>query len=305
MNVIDTHPFHKYFIGFFIIISILFIILRILIINFTLPYLIEISRDVDFNILIRGLNNGIINFYKPIEMPPGIPEWPPYYLYFWYYIFYPMGLLPFEVGVYIWDLLRLIIVSFVVYKSFNYFKNKKDLFIFYILLSIGFCIDAWFNNVNFLILFFLYYSYIALNNGDKWLSGIFFTFSTFKINSLLFLPLLLLVRKIKIKELFYYILPFTIICIPYMIFPNYFLQMISNWLSSQETLQGFSILDSILWKALQPSHLMFISVFYIILFENLMEFNKKNLLRAIILLLLVIYYIYLSLVSWILPSLFS
>jgi len=305
MNVIETHPFHKYFIGFFIIISILFIVLRILILNFTLPYLIEISRDVDFNILIRGLNNGIINFYKPIEMPPGIPEWPPYYLYFWYYIFYPMGLLPFEVGVYIWDLLRLITVSFVVYKSFKYFKNRNDLFIFYILLSVGFCIDAWFNNVNFLILIFLYYSYIALENGDKWLSGIFFTISTFKINSILFLPLLLLVRKIKIKDLYYYILPFILICIPYMIFPNYFLQMISNWLSSQETLQGFSILDSILWKALQPSHLMFLSLFYIILFEKLIEFNKKKLLRAIILLLLAIYYIYLSLVSWILPSLLS
>ncbi|MFW9952143.1 MAG: hypothetical protein ACFFKA_18635, partial [Candidatus Thorarchaeota archaeon] len=110
MKLIDEYPFYKYFIGFFILITSFFIIVRILAINFTLPYLIEISRDVDFNILLRGLKNGLIDFYNPIVMPPGIPDWPPYYLYFWYFMFYPMGLLPFEVGVYIWDAFRLITV---------------------------------------------------------------------------------------------------------------------------------------------------------------------------------------------------
>ncbi len=305
MKLIEEYPFYKYFIIFFILITILFTVVRIFVINYSLPYLIEISRDVDFDILIRGLNNGLLNFYKPIEMPPGIPEWPPYYLYFWYFMFLPMKLIPFEVGVYIWDLFRLTAVSYVVYNSYNYFKNKKDLFIFYLLLSAGFVIDAWFNNVNFIILFLLYYSYVALDKGNKWISGLLFTLSTFKINSILFLPILLIIKKIRFKDLYYYMIPFAFICLPYMIFPNYFFQMISNWFSSQDTVLGFSILDSILWKALQPSHLMFISFLYITFFENIEEFRKKSLLRKIILLMLLFYYLYLSLVTWIVPLIFS
>jgi hypothetical protein len=305
MKLVEEYPFYKYFIFFFILITILFIIVRILIIYNSLPYLIEISRDVDFDILIRGLNNGLIDFYKPIEMPPGIPDWPPYYLYFWYFMFFPMGLIPVEVGVYVWDIFRLVTSSIVVYNSFNYFKNKKDIFIFYLLLTAGFCIDGWFNNINFIILFLLYYSYTALDKGDKWISGLLFTLSTFKINSILFIPILLLVKKIRFKDLYHYLLPFLLICLPYMIFPNYFLQMISNWFSSQDTLQGMTFLDSILWKGLQPSHLMFLSFLYIIFFENIGKFRKKSLLRMILLSLLFFYYLYLSLVTWIITMLIT
>ena len=72
------------------------------------------------------------------------------------------------------------------------FENRKDLYIFYIFCSIGFFIDGYFNNSNFLVLFFLFSSYRAFKKDKKWLAGIFFTLAVFKINAILFLPLLCL-----------------------------------------------------------------------------------------------------------------
>ena len=74
-------------------------------------------------------------------------------------------------------------------------------------------IDGWYNNCNFLIIFFLFMSYIYLDKNKMWISGIFFALSTIKINSVLFLPVLLLVRKIKFKDLVYYLVPFFLLCL--------------------------------------------------------------------------------------------
>ena len=131
MNREEENPFYRYFIFLLVGITVAYIIVRIIVNLFDLPFLIEISKDVDLDILLRGFRNGLIDFYERIEMPPGIPDWPPYYLYFWYFIFFPVGYIPLEIGVYIWDILRLITVSLIMKKSYRLFKNKLDLAIFY------------------------------------------------------------------------------------------------------------------------------------------------------------------------------
>lgn len=292
-----------YFIYFCIIITIVFIELRIFLYFFEISEWIQTTKDIDFKILIEGMDNGLFDFYNTI----GITDWPPYYLYFWYFLFLPIYIIPNNliIGVYVWDVLRLVLVILVIKESPKVFKNKKDLLIFYVLSMIGFSIDAYYNNVNFLILFFLFYSYIFLERNKKWISGILFTLATFKITVLLFLPVLLIARKIKWKDLIYYLIPFFIICVPYIIFPNYFLQMFNNWLFSDEEIHGILIFDSIMWKALQPSHLMFIGLLFIIFLENLRNEDRKNLYRIILISIISVYYVYLTTIVFIIPVVFG
>ncbi|MFW9969120.1 MAG: glycosyltransferase family 87 protein [Candidatus Odinarchaeota archaeon] len=303
MNVQNTvkqeekSSIHLYFMYLFIIITIILIILRILLYFFVISDWIQETKDVDFNILITGMKNGLIDFYNDI---PGV-KWPPYYLYFWYFIFFPIYLMPPLIGVYVWDILRLVLTLFIIKESPKVFKNRKDLLIFYILSSIGYSIDAYYNNVNFLISFLLFYSFVFLKKDKKWISGILFTFSTFKITALFFLPVLLIIRKIKWKDLLYYLTPFAIICIPYIIFPNYFLQMFNNWLHSDSEIQGILIFDSIMWKALQPSHLMFIGLLLIIFLENIKNEERKKVYRIILVSIITIYYVYLTIIVFIIP----
>ncbi|UCD00494.1 MAG: DUF2029 domain-containing protein [Promethearchaeota archaeon] len=295
----EKSSIHLYFMYFFTIITITLIILRIFLYFFEISEWIQDTKDIDFKILIEGMDNGLIDFYSTI----GITDWPPYYLYFWYFLFLPIYIIPYNVmiGVYVWDVLRLILVILVIRESPKVFKNKKDLLIFYILSIISYSIDAYYNNVNFLILFFLFYSYIFLERSKKWISGILFTLATFKITALLFLPILLITRKIKWKDLLYYVVPFLIVCIPYFIFPNYFFQMFNNWLFSDEEIQGILVFDSIMWKALQPSHLMFIGLLLIIFLENLRNEDRKNLYRIILVSIITVYYVYLTTIVFIIP----
>jgi hypothetical protein len=285
-----------YFIGIFTAITIVLIMIRIFFLG-TLEWIQE-TKDIDFKILIEGMNNGLINFYNPVP----ISDWPPYYLYFWYFIFFPIYIIPYNtiIGLYIWDVLRLILTIIVIREIPKVFKKKKDLLIFYIFCVVGYSIDAYYNNVNFLILFFLFYSFVFLERGKKWIAGIFFTLATFKITALLFLPVLLIARKIKWKDLIYFLTPFIIICIPYMIFPNYFLQMFNNWLHSDSQIHGILIFDSIMWKALQPSHLMFIGLLFIVFLENFKKEHKK-LYRIILLSIIIVYYTYLNIIVFIIP----
>jgi hypothetical protein len=300
INDEEKSPIHLYFIYFFTIITITLIILRIFLYFFDISEWINQTKDIDFIILIRGMDNGLINFYDPV-VP--ISDWPPYYLYFWYFIFYPIYIIPHNIiiGVYIWDVLRLILVVIVIRESPKVFKNKKDLLIFYIMCIIGYSIDAYYNNVNFLILFCLFYSLVYLERDRKWIAGILFALATFKITAILFLPVLLIVRKIKWKDLLYFLIPIAIICIPYMIFPDYFLQMVTNWMHSDAEIKGILFIDSILWKALQPSHLMFIGLLLIIFLENFTNEKKKNLYRIILVSIITIYYIYLTTIVFIIP----
>ncbi|MHA1459345.1 MAG: glycosyltransferase family 87 protein [Promethearchaeota archaeon] len=286
-------------------ITIFLFITRILFNNFVFPQLLDGSRDVDFEILLLGLKNGLVNFYDPTPLPPGVPDWPPYYLYFWYFIFYPMSLFPLEVGVYIWDVLRLIASSYIVLKGYKIIKNRTNLKWFYFTIAVGFFIDGWYNNCNFLIVFFLLLSYTSLEKDKMWVSGIFFALSTIKINSILFLPVLLIAKKIKVKDLIYYVLPFILLCLPYIIFPEYLLQMLYNWTNTTPGIQGLTFLDPIIWKAVQPSHLMFLGFMAIIVFESLEKYKKKDQIRNALVLILIAFYIYISIVVMILPSIFS
>ncbi|MFW9827905.1 MAG: glycosyltransferase family 87 protein [Candidatus Thorarchaeota archaeon] len=288
-----------YFISFFTIITIVLIIVRIFFLG--MSEWVQETKDIDFKILIEGMNNGLINFYDPVA----ISDWPPYYLYFWYFIFFPVYFLQYFsniiIGIYVWDIVRLFFTIIVIRKSPQVFKNKKDLLIFYILCIVGYSIDAYYNNVNFLILFLLFYSFIFLEKEKKWIAGILFVLSTFKITALAFLPVLLIIRKIKWKDLIYYLVPFIIICIPYIVFPSYFFQMFGNWLYSDSEIQGLLIIDSIIWKALQPSHLMFIGLLLIIFLENIKKEERKRLYRIILVSIITIYYIYLTTIVFIIP----
>jgi hypothetical protein len=288
-----------YFIGIFITITIILIIIRLIFPG--ISEWVQDTKDIDFKILIEGMDNGLIDFYNTVD----ISDWPPYYLYFWYFLFFPVYFIQFYsnilIGIYIWDFLRLGLTIIVVRKAPKVFKNKKDLLIFYILCVIGYSIDGYYNNVNFLILILLFYSYVLLEGDKKWISGILFVLATFKITALLFLPVLLIVRKIRWKDLVYYLVPFLIICIPYLIFPNYFFQMFNNWLYSDAEIQGILIIDSIMWKALQPSHLMFIGLLLIVFLENLKNEDRKNLYRIILVSIISLYYIYLTTIVFIIP----
>jgi len=299
MSSEKEYPLYKYFIWIIVGISISFIILRILLYFFEISPWIQETKDIDFKILLEGMDNGLIDFYDPITTS----DWPPYYLYFWYYLFFYVYIIPTEglIGVYVWDILRILLTIIVIKEAPKVFKNKKDLLIFYIFGIIGYSIDAYYNNVNFLIVFLLFYSLVYLEKDQKWVAGILFTLATFKITAILFLPVLLLVRRIKFKDLIYYLVPLAIICIPYMIFPEYFFQMVENWTHSDAEIQGILIIDSIIWKALQPSHLMFIALLLITFLENIKKEERKNLFRIILVSIITIYYIYLTTIVFIIP----
>jgi len=296
-NIEEKSSITLYFICFFTIITIILIILRIFLLG--ISEWIQETKDIDFKILIEGMDNGLINFYDPVA----ISDWPPYYLYFWYFIFFPIYVIPYNtiIGVYIWDILRLILTIVVIKESPKVFKDKRDLLIFYILSIVGFSLDAYYNNVNFLILFFLFYSYVFFERNKKWIAGVLFTLAMFKITALLFLPVLLIIRKIKWKDLIYFLVPLFVICIPYMIFPEYFFQMVTNWGHNDAEIQGILFIDSILWKALQPSHLMFIGLLLLIFLENIKNEKNKNLYRIILVSVITVYYIYLTTIVFIIP----
>lgn len=298
------YTIHTNMVYLLISMTIFLIITRILVNLLDLPLILDGSRDVDFKILLLGLKNGLIDFYDPVMVPEGVPDWPPYYLYFWYFIFYPMGLIPFEFGVYIWDILRLVISSYIVLKGFKIIKNRTNLLWFYFTMAVGFLIDGWYNNCNFLIIFFLLLSYTSLEKDKMWVSGIYFALSTIKINSVLFVLVLLLAKKIKFKDLIYYLIPFFVLCLPYVIFPDYLFQMLDNWSNSTPGIQGLTFLDPIIWKAVQPSHLMFLGFLLILIFEPLMQYEKGKKYRTIIVVILILFYIYISITVWILPLIF-
>ena len=313
-----TEKAKKYLIAAIIFIVLFNIIMRFLKFFVEFPLFIEQSKDVDFALLLEGFTkNGLLNFYNAIPVPSYVPEWPPYYLYFWYFIFFsigwyfiffPMELIPFAmsvpfaISVTIWNILSGAIVIYVCLKCIKKFENALDLRNFYGFLLIGFLIDMWYGNSNFLILLFLFLSYKFLEKDKKWLSGIFFTLSTFKINAILFIPFIILSKKIKLKELYYYIVPLLLMCLPYFIFPNYLLQMLENWGHSDPGIVGLTVLDPITWKALQPSHLLYISFLYLFYMEHFEEGRRKRIFRTVIITGFSIYYAYISTVVFILPN---
>ena len=94
----------------------------------------------------------------------------------------------------------------------------------------------------------------------------------------------ILIKKIKLKDLIYYFTPLILICIPYIIFPGYLLSMISNWYTSAETSTSFPILNFLLiiWRLIQPAHLMFVSIIVVILILNIQNEKKRYRIKSLI-----------------------
>lgn len=261
------------------IITIVLIILRILFYFFKeelsglffFDLLIK-NRDLNFKTNYNLMYNGLIHYYEGNIL---INE-NAIYLYFWYFIFYPFYNIPLNVSMYVWDILRFISTIYIAINIKRISQNRRELLYFFLLSGVGYFSDMYLNNTNWLIQLLLFNSYIQLKKGNKLFSGILFSISTFKIILILFPLILLIVKRIKLADLIYYYLPFVIINIPYMIFPEYFLQMISNWFQSVSL--SFSLISLFLniWRLIQPAQLMYISIIILIIIENIKNKEKKN-----------------------------
>jgi hypothetical protein len=238
------------------------------------------NRDLNFKTNYNLMDNGLFQYYE--ENP--LLDKQALYLYFWYFIFYPFHIMPLEVSIYLWDLLRLVTTIFIAIKIKRMINSNRDLIFFFLFSGIGYLADMYLNNTNWLIQLFLYESYIQLEKKNKILSGIIFTFCTFKIPLVIFPIILILTKKIKGKDLLYFFFPFFLICMPYIIFPAYFSMMISNWLQSVETTSGFSIVSLFLtsWRLIQPAQLMFVSVIIVIILLNIKNESEKSGIRSLI-----------------------
>jgi len=238
------------------------------------------NRDLNFKTNYDLMHNGFIHYYEenPLTNEKAL------YLYFWYFIFYPFYSLPLEVSVYIWDLLRFISTIYIAIKLKSIIENKRDLLYFLLFSGIGYFADMYLNNTNWLIQLLLYESYIQLEKDKKIFSGIFFTLATFKTTLIVIPFIYILIKKIKLKDLIYYFTPLILICIPYIIFPGYFLSMISNWYSSAEASTGLPILNFFLfiWRLIQPAHLMFVSMIVVILILNIKNGKKRYRISSLI-----------------------
>ncbi|MFX1487671.1 MAG: glycosyltransferase 87 family protein [Promethearchaeota archaeon] len=269
------------YIVFIIMITAVLISLRIIFIyiqeeptkSFFINLLVH-NRDLNFKTNYELMQNGITHYYDENAL---IDE-RAIYLYFWYFIFYPFYLMPLDISLYIWDLFRIISTIYIAIKISKITNSKRDLLFYFLLSSIGYVADMYLNNTNWIIQFFIYESYIQLDKNKKFLSGIFFALSMFKITLAIFPLLLLIIKRIKIKDFLYYVIPFTLICIPYLIFPNYLLKMISNWFHSIDYVSGFSLVNFffVLWRLIQPAHLMFICIILVIILLNIKKESLKQ-----------------------------
>lgn len=238
------------------------------------------NRDLNFKTNYDLMHNGIIQYYEdnPLTDETAI------YLYFWYFIFYPFHIIPLEISLYLWDLLRFISTIYIAINIIKKIENRRNLLFFFLLSGIGYFADMYLNNTNWIIQLLLYESYIQLEKDRKLFSGFFFTLATFKITLIIIPFIFIIIKKIKVKNLIYYFIPFSIICIPYIIFPEYLLMMVSNWIQSVNTTSGSLIINIFLlfWRLIQPAHLMFLSVIIVIIIVNINNERVKKKFSSLI-----------------------
>lgn len=218
------------YISSIILISVIYILFRIYF-YFYQNSLIYDLRDSDYLMLYEFQLDGLSNYYKY----PCFSGLYNLYLYYFYFISYPFFLIPPNIGVYIWDICRIIVTIYIARKILEMNDNPADLLVFFILSFLGYQADFYMNNSNWFIYLFLYLSYFYLNKENKIASGIFFALAMYKINAIFYLFVMLLVKKIKFKDLVYYIFPFALLCIPFFINPDYFFQWLSNTLGIKES----------------------------------------------------------------------
>ncbi|MFX0004737.1 MAG: glycosyltransferase 87 family protein [Promethearchaeota archaeon] len=268
------------FINIIIIITGILTILRII---FYLPIFsdndIAFLRDVDYRIFFSLNRLGVIEFHSTTPTHYGS-----FYLYFWYFIFFPFSIIPIEIGVYIWDIARLIAVIYI-FKNINRISNnKKNIIMFLILCTLGYFADAYLNNSNWLVGLLLFVSYIELKKEKKWISGILFALTLYKLSPILFPIVLLIVKKIKLKDIIYFVIPTLIICLPYIIFPEYFWNFVFNLTlprGIETTLEIIKFLRVIV-MAFQTAHLIFFGFLTLIFLENLKNPKLISIFRIIL-----------------------
>ena len=187
-------------------------------------------------------------------------------------------------------------------ESLKITENKKDLVAFFILSGVGYFADAYLNNTNWLLGLLLFISYIELEKDRKWIAGILFAIAMYKINIIAFPIILLIVKKIKFKDVVYYIVPFGILCIPYLIFPDYLMQLYHNWTFIEHGIGGeVSLLMRIYlisWQAFQTGQLMFMSLMVLYFLVNVKDEKWRGRYRIIIVAFLLILNLSFPLVLW-------
>ncbi|MHA1842830.1 MAG: glycosyltransferase 87 family protein [Promethearchaeota archaeon] len=274
-------PIYKYYLYSILIMATILTFLRIYFYFFQDPFF-SYNRDIDFNTLYVFMESGLVNYYNT----DSIGGFRAYYLYYWYFLFYPIYLFPVHVGVYIWDALRVIASIFVAKRIDSITENNVDKVIFFVLSGLGFFADAYLNNNNWLIQAFLVLSFDLLNEDKKWHAGLLFTLAMYKIIVIIFPFMLLIVKKIKLKDLIYYFLPLSIFFLPYLIFPDYFLAMYYNWTYMEIKVEEMNFLLLIYlycWQVFQTAQLMFEGFIILIFLENIKTFKWRKRYRILIL----------------------
>ncbi len=277
----NDKPFFKLFLMVIIIITSFLMILRVLFTFIPSEFLTDDNifvvmvrgKDVDYKILLDWMRNGLFGMY----LPPGSYPYGHFYLYHWYFIFWPFYVIPPWISFIIWDLLRISSTIYISYIIFKVTRDKKEIALFFIFCGIGYAVDMYYNNTNWLILFLLVESYIQLERERKMISGLLFTIATFKIYVVIFPLILLVSKKIKFKDLLYYLIPFIILFIPYIVNPSYFFQMVSNWnYSFAPNANIFLRVINTILKLFEPAQLMFISFIVLVFVLNLNNNIVKN-----------------------------
>lgn len=291
-----SRPIYLYYVYGVIIITVILIVLRIVFYFDDTSRFAEL-RDVDYRTLYDLSGSELPNYYSQSS----IAGFRPIYLYYWNFMFYPFSIIPLEIGVYIWDALRLITTIYIAKKVYEINDNSKDLIAFFILSGIGYFADAYLNNTNWLLYTLLFLSYISLENDKKWLAGIFFTLAMYKINIIVFPFILLIVQKIKFKDLVYYIIPFALLCIPYLIFPEYLSQMVYNWTYVEEGPTDPPLILRIYlmsWQAFQTAQLMYMSFILLIFLANIKDEQWQDRYRWTVFAFLIIINLSFPIVLW-------
>jgi hypothetical protein len=302
INKIDEtgRPIYLYYVYGIIIITVIIFILRI-IINFGANWRFSELSDVDYRTLYDLMKGGLPEYYNQVT----IAGYRAIYLYFWYFIFYPFSVIPLEIGVYIWDILRLITAIYIAKEIYKITEDKKDLIAFFILNGLGFFADAYLNNTNWLLGLLLFLSYIQFEKDRKLLAGILFAIAMYKINVIAFPILLLFVKKLKFKDLVYFLVPVALLCIPYIVFPNYLGQLLNNWTYVEHSEAAASSLllrvYLISWQAFQTAQLMYMSIMVMTFLANVKNEVWKSRLRIIIVLFLIILNLSFPIILWNIP----
>ena len=266
------------YIGAIILISIIYLLIRIYFYFYQNSIIYDL-RDSDYLMLYEFHLDGLSDYYKY----PCFAGFYQFYLYYFYFISYPFFLLPPNIGVYIWDICRIIVTIYIARKVLEMNDNPADLLVFFIISSLGYQADFYVNNTNWIIYIFLYISYFYLNKEKKVISGIFFALAMFKINVIFYIFVILLVRKIKLKELIYYIIPFALLCIPYFIFPDYLFQWLGNVLDLKENgaISIWSILLRLMFLV-ESAQYLFFSFLMLIYLSNTKHQEWKKWTRMIV-----------------------